>query len=126
LNDVVELRGAERFLLHGRHADLVNIAGKRTSLAYLNYHLNSIEGVRDGVFIMPDDESTSAVPRLMAFVVAPGVSQDTILAALRQRIDAAFLPRPLSLVDALPRNSTGKLPRDAITALVSELAGKEQ
>ena len=34
--------------------------------------------------------------------------------ALRQRIDAAFLPRPLCLVDALPRNATGKLPRQAL------------
>ncbi|MGH8664344.1 MAG: AMP-binding protein [Burkholderiales bacterium] len=125
LNDVVELRDSERFLLHGRNADLVNIAGKRTSLAYLNCHLNSIEGVRDGVFIMPEDESPSAVPRLMAFAVAPGISAESILDALRQRIDAAFLPRPLTLVEALPRNSTGKLPRDAMTALVNELVANE-
>src|SRR6185295_15836979 len=56
LADVIELRGRNSFLLHGRTADLVNIAGKRTSLAHLNFHLNSIEGVRDGVFIVPDDE----------------------------------------------------------------------
>jgi len=28
-----------------------------------------------------------------------------------------FLPRPLLFVDALPRNSTGKLPRAALQAL---------
>ena len=54
LADVIELRGRGRFLLHGRTADLVNIAGKRTSLAHLNYHLNSIEGVLDGVFVVPE------------------------------------------------------------------------
>ncbi|MGT2490859.1 hypothetical protein ACU4GD_10860 [Cupriavidus basilensis] len=32
----------------------INIAGKRTSLAYLNHQLNAIEGVEDGVFFMPD------------------------------------------------------------------------
>ena len=37
--------------------------------------------------------------------------------ALRVRIDAAFLPRPLVLVDALPRDATGKLPRDALLRL---------
>ncbi|HMJ29903.1 MAG TPA: AMP-binding protein, partial [Xanthobacteraceae bacterium] len=52
LADVIELRGRDTFLLHGRTADLVNIAGKRTSLAHLNFHLNSIEGVRDGAFVM--------------------------------------------------------------------------
>ena len=110
-------------MLHGRNADLVNIAGKRTSLAHLNYHLNSIEGVRDGVFVVPDD-TASAVPRLMAFVVAPGVTREAILDALRTRIDAAFMPRPLTFVAALPRNDTGKLPRAALQAL-AETADRE-
>lgn len=118
LNDVIELRGAQRFLLHGRTADLVNIAGKRTSLAHLNYHLNSIEGVVDGVFVMPE-ENSDAVTRLMALVVAPGLTMEAVLDALRQRIDAAFLPRPLHLVSALPRNATGKLPRRALSQLLA-------
>ena len=42
--DVLEMTGADTFLLHGRIADLVNIAGKRSSLAYLNHQLNSIPG----------------------------------------------------------------------------------
>jgi acyl-coenzyme A synthetase/AMP-(fatty) acid ligase len=40
-----------------------------------------------------------------------------LLAALRERIDPVFLPRPLLFVDALPRNGTGKLPRAALQAL---------
>ena len=32
--------------LLGRIADMVNVAGKRTSLAHLNHHLNAIDGVR--------------------------------------------------------------------------------
>jgi acyl-coenzyme A synthetase/AMP-(fatty) acid ligase len=116
LNDVIEVQGPGRFLLHGRLADLVNVAGKRTSLAHLNYHLNSIEGVRDGVFVMPETED-NGVTRLMAFVVAPGLTAEDITAALRQRIDAAFLPRPLHLVEELPRNATGKLPREAVNRL---------
>jgi acyl-coenzyme A synthetase/AMP-(fatty) acid ligase len=124
LNDVIELRGRDRFLLHGRTADLVNIAGKRTSIANLNYHLNSIEGVRDGVFVMPEEED-GAVTRLMAFVVAPGLGSESVMNALRQRIDAAFLPRPLCFVESLPRNATGKLPRQALTKFITELVTKE-
>jgi acyl-coenzyme A synthetase/AMP-(fatty) acid ligase len=119
LADVIELRGARRFLLHGRAADLVNIAGKRTSLASLNHHLNSIPGVRDGAFVAPE-EVDGAVTRLAAFAVAPGLTSEAILAALRERIDAAFLPRPLCLVDALPRNETGKLPRNRLDALMAK------
>ena len=40
-----------------------------------------------------------------------------LLAALRECIDPVFLPRPLLFVDALPRNRTGKLPREALQAL---------
>ncbi len=121
LSDVVELRGDGRFLLHGRIADLVNIAGKRTSIANLNFHLNSIDGVHDGVFVMPDEER-DGVTRLMAFVVAPGLTAEHVLNALRSRIDSAFLPRPLCLVDAIPRNTTGKLPRESVSGLVEEAA----
>jgi acyl-coenzyme A synthetase/AMP-(fatty) acid ligase len=118
LADVIELRGSDKFLLHGRTADLVNIAGKRTSLAHLNYHLNSIEGVVDGVFIVPEG-AVEAVARLAAFAVAPGHTVESLMSALRQRIDAAFLPRPLYLVEALPRNDIGKLPRQSLTRIVA-------
>jgi acyl-coenzyme A synthetase/AMP-(fatty) acid ligase len=123
LADVIELRDRNTFLLHGRTADLINIAGKRTSLAHLNFHLNSIEGVRDGAFVMPEEDD-GTVTRLMAFVVAPGLASETIMSALRQRIDPAFLPRPLCFVEALPRNETGKLPRGAVDELVTRLAAK--
>ena len=123
LADVIELRDQDTFVLHGRTADLVNIAGKRTSLAHLNFHLNSIEGVKDGAFAMPEEDD-GTVTRLMAFVVAPGLTSDKILSALRERIDPAFLPRPLCLVEALPRNETGKLPRGAVDELVTRLAAK--
>ena len=117
LADALELVSAERFLLHGRMADLINIAGKRSSLGYLNHQLNALPGVVDGAFFMPDDKGADDVTRLMAFVVAPGVDSATLLAALRERVDATFIPRPLVLLDSLPRNSTGKLPRDALVAL---------
>ncbi len=123
LADVVELRGRGKFVLHGRTADLVNIAGKRTSLAHLNYHLNSVEGVRDGAFVLPEQQGV-AVTRLMAYVVAPALTGEALMDALRQRIDAAFLPRPLHFVDALPRNEVGKLPRQSLSEFEAERAAR--
>ena len=113
LHDHIDILTDGRFYLHGRTADLINIAGKRTSLAHLNHQLNSIAGVRDGVFIMPPETEDKAT-RLMAFVVAPSLSAEDIVSALRLRIDPVFLPRPLRLVDALPRNATGKLTHAAL------------
>jgi acyl-coenzyme A synthetase/AMP-(fatty) acid ligase len=123
LSDLIELLSEQRFLLHGRHADLVNIAGKRTSLAYLNHQLNAVPGVVDGAFFLPDDVGQEGITRLSAFVVAPELSAREITVALRQRIDAIFLPRPLVLVENLPRNSTGKLPRIDLQALYAEKVG---
>jgi acyl-coenzyme A synthetase/AMP-(fatty) acid ligase len=121
LNDVLEMTGPGRFLLHGRLIDLVNIAGKRSSLAYLNHQLNSIPGVLDGAFFHLDESRAShtGVTRIAACVVAPGLDAARLLEALRQRVDAAFLPRPLLFVERLPRNPTGKLPQDALRSLAA-------
>ena len=40
--------------------------------------------------------------------------EDADLTDLRTRIDPVFLPRPLLLVEELPRNATGKLPQQAL------------
>lgn len=120
LADELELLDERHFLLHGRTADLVNIAGKRSSLGYLNHQLNALEGVLDGAFFMPDDDGQGKVVRLMAFAVAPGLEAAALLSALRERVDPLFLPRPLVLLEALPRNSTGKLPRDTLQQLARD------
>ena len=73
------------------------------------------------MFVMPDEEE-EGVTRLMAFVVAPGLTAAMLTRALRLRIDAAFMPRPLCLVTSLPRNATGKLPRQAIERMLTEFA----
>ena len=59
--------------------------------------------------------------RLAALVVAPDLETAGILKALRQRIDPAFLPRPLLKVDALPRNATGKVVATEVAALYRAL-----
>ncbi|MFA6921240.1 MAG: beta-hydroxyacyl-ACP dehydratase, partial [Gallionella sp.] len=117
MSDTIEPVTDQLFLLRGRTADLVNIAGKRHSLASLNHLINSIPGVLDGAFYMPDETSPDRITRLAACVVAPKMEASNLLAALREHIDPVFLPRPLLFVDALPRNSTGKLPRAALQAL---------
>jgi len=131
LSDIIELQGEREFLLHGRHADLINIAGKRSSLAYLNHQLCAIHGVQDGVFFLPDvpeedDMGMPCITRLTAFVVAPGLTSETLQRALRQRLDPVFLPRPTVFMDALPRNSTGKLPRTTLLALYQERVEHER
>jgi len=121
MNDVIELITQQQFLLHGRIADMINIAGRRHSLASLNHILNSIPGVIDGAFYMPDEtDNDSVTTRLAACVVAPDLDATQLLAMLREYIAPVFLPRPLLFVDTLPRNETGKLSRASLQALFQQ------
>ncbi len=125
LADVLEVMSPTSFRLLGRSNDLINIAGKRSSLGHLNHHLNSIEGVRDGAFWLPHD-APDGVVRLIAFVVAPDVSADEIgkrvIAEMRRRVDPAFLPRRVLQVPELPRvQGTGKLPTTAFAAWAEQV-----
>ena len=108
LADVLVLQDAQHFQLLGRANDLIHVAGKRSSLAHLNFHLNRIDGVDDGAFWLPD-EVTEGIVRPLAFVVAPRLSAREIVAALRAQLESAFVPRRVVHVDALPREATGKL-----------------
>ena len=106
--DVLELLDERRFRLFGRANDLIHVAGRRSSLAHLNFHLNSIPGVDDGAFWLPD-EVADGVVRPVAFVVAPTLSAGEIISALRQRLEPVFVPRRVVQVKAFPREGTGKL-----------------
>ena len=117
LSDRLELCDPTRFRLLGRRTDLVKLGGRRVSLAGLTRILTGIEGVEDGVFVAPDDLETEPTARLLAFAVAPRLTSDDILAALRARIEPLFLPRRVVRVLRLPRDPLGKLPAGALAAL---------
>jgi acyl-coenzyme A synthetase/AMP-(fatty) acid ligase len=121
LADNIDPAANGTFILQGRNADMVNIAGKRSSLAYLTQQLLTIEGVLDGIFLMPDPDPAVMTPRLLAVVRAPGLTAATILTALRGKIEPAFIPRPLHVVENLPRNDLGKLPRADVLRLIAGL-----
>ena len=125
INDVLELKSERVFVLHGRTADMVNVAGKSTTLDYLNHQLLSIAGVEDGAFFVQgaSTEGTGNTTRLAAVVVAPTHTVESLQAELRRKIAPAFLPRPLKLVASLPRNGTSKLPREALLALIKVSSG---
>jgi 3-hydroxymyristoyl/3-hydroxydecanoyl-(acyl carrier protein) dehydratase len=106
---------SRRIRLLGRDDDLVKVGGKRASLAGLTATLRSLPGVVDGAFFFPTDDAK----RLCAVVVAPGASPLQIRTALAAAIDGAFLPRPLVLVDAIPRTASHKVPLASLRELLA-------
>ncbi len=111
-NDVVEIIDEHHFKLLGRNSDMVNIAGKRGSIADITLKLQQIDGIDDAAVFLPDNNNDIA--RLMAFVKTNRLNARQVSAALTEKIDSVFIPRPLYIVDELPYNATGKLTRQAL------------
>ncbi len=100
LNDRVEVLGKGRFRWVGRDQDMINIAGKRGSLADLNQRLGAIPGVEDGVIFLPGPDAK----RLAALVVAPSLKASDILDALRNGVEPPAAPRISGSGPAAPGN----------------------
>ena len=108
LEDALEMVGAESFRLSGRATDQIKIAGKRGSLHEVNAVLSRFNGLKDGIVFFPPQDRP--VPRLVAMVaLEDNVNADDLRSHFRKYLDPAFVPRPILLVDALPREENGKL-----------------
>jgi acyl-coenzyme A synthetase/AMP-(fatty) acid ligase len=115
LNDVLEREADGCFRIVGRSADILNIAGKRGSLSELTMRLLSIPGVRDGIVFVPAG-GRDDVGRVAAMVVTDRPVQ-AVIEELSRVVDPVFLPRPMFIVDRLPRSEVGKLDHRAVNEL---------
>lgn len=118
LQDHVETRADATFRVIGRDTDLVEVAGKRASLQDLTRRIREVPGVVDAIAFQTDPLGAAGVRRIAALVVAPGRDAAAIRRDLARAMDPVFLPRPLVLVDALPHNEVGKLPRERLLAAI--------
>lgn len=119
LQDHIEQHADGSFDLKGRFGDLINIAGKRGSLAQLNQLLLAVPEVEDGVIFQPAPSS-----RLAAIVVGEQADKKSIVNTLREHVDPVFIPRPILFSDALPRTETSKLPRQLVLDYFQELKSR--
>ena len=114
--DRIAPRPDGRFLHLGRADAVVKVAGERVSLAEIEQRLLAVPGVLDAAVVALED----AGPRqheLGAAVVAPGLTAADLRRALRQHLDPVAIPRRFALLSGLPREATGKLPRQRLLAL---------
>jgi acyl-coenzyme A synthetase/AMP-(fatty) acid ligase len=119
LQDTFETHADGSFAVVGRHGDLIEVAGKRASLADLTRRLAALPGVRDAIVFQPPGDGGGRARRCAALVVAPGIPAAEIVSRFRQMVDPVFVPRPLVIVPLLPRNELGKLPLDHLLALLA-------
>ncbi|MCA9707282.1 MAG: acyl-CoA synthetase [Myxococcales bacterium] len=113
--DLAEPGPGGSFVHRGRADGVVKVGGRRVSLPQLQRWLLSQPGVLDA--------EVAAVPapgrgmRLLAAVVAPGQREDALRQAMVEHFPPSTVPRRLLLVDQLPREPSGKLPRRLLLAL---------
>ena len=112
------------FILLGRQADLIKIAGRRASLAGLNLLLQDMPGVEDAVFYLPDNGNPTE--RLCLVHSGPALDRAAAEQWLRKRVDPVFLPRSIIRVERLPRGDSGKLPRGALDRLYASWLRTQQ
>lgn len=112
LGDHVAIDDAGSFALLGREADMIKIAGRRASLSGLNELLQELPGLSDGVFYLPSTDNPAE--RLVLIHSGQALDREFMDAWLRERMDAAFLPRAIIRVDRLPRSGAGKISRASL------------
>jgi acyl-coenzyme A synthetase/AMP-(fatty) acid ligase len=101
----------------GRLDDVVKVGGKRIALGVLEARLRSLPGVLDAA-VLADEAVSGHDRRVRAAVVAPGVQPETLRSALLQWFDPVVVPRRIVVVEALPRENTGKLRRASLQRLL--------
>lgn len=124
LHDIMDVGADGSFTVVGRGSDVIEVAGKRASLADLTRRLQALDGVEDAVVFQPPSGEGGVAARCAALVVAPGSTAGSLARRLRAQVDPVFVPRPIVLVPRLPRNEVGKLPREKLLELLATAASR--
>lgn len=115
LQDQLVIR-PEGFKLEGRNTDMLNVGGKRYSLADLNLKLSEIKGITDSIVFLRDPLAND---RPVAIVVSSRPERE-IKMELAKKVDPVFVPRPILIADRLPRNETGKLIQASLIKMLNK------
>jgi 4-coumarate--CoA ligase (photoactive yellow protein activation family) len=116
LADRIELREGGRFVLLGRMDGVVKVAGKRVSLREVEERLLALPGVRDAAALSQPSPGLRG-EEIWVAVAASGQTPEQLREALARWLDPVVLPRRIRVLDALPREATGKLVREKLRAL---------
>jgi 4-coumarate--CoA ligase (photoactive yellow protein activation family) len=122
--DRIELVGPRSFRHLGRQDGVLKIGSTRVSVAELEARLLAIPGVDDAAVLAVETKGGRGHETWAALVRAPGSTLDVdhVRTALRAWLDPVVIPRRYRFVEALPRESTGKLQREALRGLFAEEA----
>ncbi len=97
-----------------RRDDQVKVRGVRIELGEVEHALRAHPAVADAAVVVW--EAAPGDKRLAAYAVADGCSAAELLAHAREVLPGYAVPGSIAMLDALPRNSSGKLAKRALPA----------
>lgn len=118
LQDKLNVISDTKFEFLGRSEDLLNVGGKRASLADLSIKILEISGVDDAIVFLPESDDNISEQRPAALVVTD-LNRNDLSRAISNRIDSVFIPRPIKIISNLPRSENGKIQRSKLLQLLS-------
>lgn len=115
--DRVERAGENGFRLLGRADGVLKIGGTRVSIAELEHRLLAVPGIDDAA-VLPVEVGGARGTEVWAVVVSKvHLDARSVRHALVPVLEPVVLPRRVRVVDALPRDATGKVRRADLRAL---------
>lgn len=116
-SDRVLLQEDGSFFHLGRTDGVIKVAGTRVSLQELEARILGIEGVHECA-VWSVEVGGARGHETRAVIAAKGpLTLERVREALRHAFDAVVIPRRMRIVEALPREPTGKVRREALEAL---------
>ncbi|MGZ5363884.1 MAG: acyl-CoA ligase FadD12 [Mycobacterium sp.] len=122
--DVGYVDAAGRLFVVGRDDEMIVSGGENVYPIEVEKTLAAHSDVAEAAVLGVDDEQYGQ--RLVAFVVLTGgasVTPDALKAHVRENLANYKVPRTISVLDELPRGSTGKIVRRELQALVEPDTG---
>ena len=106
-----------RFVVRGRNADMVEVGGKRASLADLTRRMMAVPGVTDAVVFQPErSDVRRRCSDLRLWLVAEGLTEAASARRPGGRDGPGVPASAARILSRLPRNEVGKLPREQLLA----------
>ena len=114
--DIVE----GRLRVRGRLGYVINTGGEKVWPDDLESALMAVDGVRDVAVTSAEDEEWGE--RVVALVVSDGPRDEALRAAAAEGIGPWAKPRDIHYVDEIPRTPNGKIRRNELARVASDLA----
>ena len=113
--DLVELDKAGEFHFLGRVDNQIKHMGYRIELEEIEAGLNSIKHVKEAAVVYKKDEK-KGLGNIFGFVAADGnvLTVSEVVIQIKEKVPSYMVPKKIRVLDALPKNSNGKIDRPAL------------